>query len=605
MWGNILTEVSYMQNFNMSFSNNKADVLIHLTQWQYWWWFWFAFLWVLYYLLVARVFRYRTLKFNPRIASTLRPHGKWGDLLTCIIPVTWCVNILVNSNFILKLIEWQSESSLFTLRVRAKQWYWIYKLDLRNIADIFSAPRNVGRNKWQFATFGDLQTAEDYLHIMQMRAYNSWSKDFWSELGKKATKKNRFNVSAPVEVYKNEFLNNANLTLYKNILDNKNLSTSSINSVNLNYSSNSDSLYVSTQNLLNFELKLKKANFLEEGKSLFFKKDLLFVNLDEDKVFKQGFFKKDQPVTTFKKSPFFDKNTATFTKTFNLSKYESFNNFFKTEVIKNFNNHTTNISHPDLDDETRIVKRNSGKNTPIRILKCPNSTFFSPNSLTTENFELFRFRFNEKKPTIVNKPVRPTVYLTFKQKRYNQRNNIGKKNETYFDKDLGKSQKYSGNPFLKNMSIIEENFGNPTKQYRLVKKAKSRLDTTRVASWNRLLRSRRVLVLPAHVNITVITNSFDVVHSWHIPGLGLKMDCLPGRATHHTLYIDNVGLYYGQCAEICGRYHHHMPIRVCALPFEHFLVWWHTFGLPKFLFPSDESKVKLPVSKYFTRKFSW
>jgi hypothetical protein len=76
------------------------------------------------------------------------------------------------------LIEWQSESSLFTLRVRAKQWYWIYKLDLRNISDIFSAPRNVGRNKWQFSTFGDLQTADDYLHIMQMRAYSSWSKDF-------------------------------------------------------------------------------------------------------------------------------------------------------------------------------------------------------------------------------------------------------------------------------------------------------------------------------------------------------------------------------------------------------------------------------------------
>ena len=186
MWGNILTEVSYMQNFNMGFSNNKSDVLIHLTQWQYWWWFWFSFLWALYYLLVARVFRYRTLKFNPRIATTLRPHGKWGDFLTCLIPVTWCLNILINSNFILKLIEWQSESSLFTLRVRAKHWYWIYKLDLRNISDIFSTPRNVGRNKWQFATFGDLQTAEDYLHIMQMRAYSSWSKDFWSELGKKS-----------------------------------------------------------------------------------------------------------------------------------------------------------------------------------------------------------------------------------------------------------------------------------------------------------------------------------------------------------------------------------------------------------------------------------
>ena len=81
----------------------------------------------------------------------------------------------------------------------------------------------------------------------------------------------------------------------------------------------------------------------------------------------------------------------------------------------------------------------------------------------------------------------------------------------FFNKELQKTQSYSGNPFLKDMAIIEENFGNPTRQYRMVKKAKSRLDTTRVATWNRLLRSRRVLVLPAHVNITVITNSFDII----------------------------------------------------------------------------------------------
>jgi hypothetical protein len=52
----------------------------------------------------------------------------------------------------------------------------------------------------------------------------------------------------------------------------------------------------------------------------------------------------------------------------------------------------------------------------------------------------------------------------------------------FFNKELGKTQTYSGNPFLKDRAIIEENFGNPTRQYRLVKKAKSRLDTTRVAS---------------------------------------------------------------------------------------------------------------------------
>lgn len=591
-----------MQNFNMSFSNNKADVLIHLTQWQYWWWFWFSFLWALYYLLVARVFRYRTLKFNPRIASTLRPHGKWGDLLTCIIPVTWCLNILINSNFILKLIEWQSESSLFTLRVRAKQWYWVYKLDLRNIADIFSAPRNIGRNKWQFSTFGDLQTAEDYLHIMQMRAYSSWSKDFWSELGKKSLKKNRFKMTTPVEVYKSEFLKNANLTHFSGVLDNTNLLQKNTSNTTITVNFLSDNiLYISSLDLLNLNLKNLKTNFLESGKTQTFKKDLLFVSGVDEKIFKQTPFKKSQLLNSKKNKPTLVTSGFEIINTWNNLDGDAFLNFFKNEVLN-----TTTIIHPDLDDETRTIKRNSGKNTPIRVLKCPSTDLFFKDSLVQNNeIELFRFRFNEQKPTLANKPVRPTVYLTFKQKRYNQRTNIGKKTQMFFNKELQKTQSYSGNPFLKDMAIIEENFGNPTRQYRLVKKAKSRLDTTRVASWNRLLRSRRVLVLPAHINITVITNSFDIVHSWHIPGLGLKMDCLPGRATHHTMYIDNVGLYYGQCAEICGRYHHHMPIRVCALPFEHFLVWWHTFGLPKFLFPSDKGKVNLPVNKYFTRKFSW
>ena len=605
MWGNILTEVSYMQNFNMSFSNNKADILIHLTQWQYWWWFWFTFLWSLYYLLVARVFRYRTLKFNPRIASTLRPHGKWGDLLTCIIPVTWCLNILINSNFILKLIEWQSESSLFTLRVRAKQWYWIYKLDLRNIADIFSAPRNLGRNKWQFSTFGDLQTAEDYLHIMQMRAYNSWSKNFWVELNKKSLKKNRFSISTPVDVYKTEFCKNANTTLYSNILDWKNLFfLEKSNPEIINHYKNN----LIKTNIIDIANFFYKNDFLESFEKPLFRKNFLFLSGFENKILKQNFLKKSQVMALQKKQNllFNNLNLSNLIYSWDNSDTVGFTNFFENEILNNYNCIKTTIQHPDLDDSPLFLKKNIGKNTPIRVLKYPNNELFMKDSLSqTNNIELLRLRFNEQKSTLVNRPIRLTTYLTFKQKRYNQRTSVSKKTQMYFDRDLNKSQNYSGNPFLKDLSIIEENFGNPTRQYKLVKKAKSRLDTTRVASWNRLLRSRRVLVLPAHINITVITNSFDIVHSWHIPGLGLKMDCLPGRATHHTMYIDNVGLYYGQCAEVCGRYHHHMPIRVCALPFEHFLVWWHTFGLPKFLFPSNKEKVGLPVNKYFNRKFSW
>jgi len=140
------------------------------------------------------------------------------------------------------------------------------------------------------------------------------------------------------------------------------------------------------------------------------------------------------------------------------------------------------MQHPDLDDETRTLKRSAGKNTPIRVLKCPNNELFLKSSFSqTDSIELLRLRFNEQKSTLANKPIKPTIYLTFKQKRYNQRTSITKKTQMFFNKDLGKNQNYSGNPFLKNMSIIEENFGNPTRQYRLVKKAKSRLDTTRVA----------------------------------------------------------------------------------------------------------------------------
>jgi hypothetical protein len=154
-----------------------------------------------------------------------------------------------------------------------------------------------------------------------------------------------------------------------------------------------------------------------------------------------------------------------------------YNNFFKNIFKKDI---FVYVQHPDLDDETRIIKRSSGKNTPIRLLKQPKSDFFISDN--KNNFELLRFRFNENITTTSPKPIKPTVYLTFKQKRYNQRNIIGKKNISFFDNNVNRGGKYSGNPFLKNMSIIEENFSNPTKQYRMVKKAKTRVDNTRVGN---------------------------------------------------------------------------------------------------------------------------
>ena len=177
----------------------KSDVLIHLTQWQYWWWFWFTFLWAFYYLVILRVVRFRTLKFRPRLATTLRPHGKWGDVIICLIPVSWCANIITNSNFILRMIEWQAETGLLTIRIRGKQWYWIYKFELKTFTDILTVPKNVGRNKWQISTPGDIQIADDYLHILQLRSQNKWVKKYWNDLSQKYSRSKNFHLISPQE----------------------------------------------------------------------------------------------------------------------------------------------------------------------------------------------------------------------------------------------------------------------------------------------------------------------------------------------------------------------------------------------------------------------
>lgn len=89
----------------------------------------------------------------------------------------------------------------------------------------------------------------------------------------------------------------------------------------------------------------------------------------------------------------------------------------------------------------------------------------------------------------------------------------------------------------------------------------------------RLLRTDNVVLVPGYVLVNVVTNSYDVVHSWFVPGLGIKMDCVPGRSTHHTFYFNCYGVYFGQCAEICGRFHHHMPIKVAIVRFNVFKMW--------------------------------
>lgn len=86
----------------------------------------------------------------------------------------------------------------------------------------------------------------------------------------------------------------------------------------------------------------------------------------------------------------------------------------------------------------------------------------------------------------------------------------------------------------------------------------------------RLLEVDMPLVVPINVNVKFIITSKDVIHSFAIPALGIKMDAVPGRLNQVTVHIYKPGIYFGQCSELCGVNHAFMPIALHAVDFNTF-----------------------------------
>lgn len=63
----------------------------------------------------------------------------------------------------------------------------------------------------------------------------------------------------------------------------------------------------------------------------------------------------------------------------------------------------------------------------------------------------------------------------------------------------------------------------------------------------------------------MIITANDVIHSLAIPSLGIKMDAQPGRLNTIGFVINRMGVYYGQCSELCGSLHGKMPIGLKAV----------------------------------------
>jgi heme/copper-type cytochrome/quinol oxidase subunit 2 len=93
------------------------------------------------------------------------------------------------------------------------------------------------------------------------------------------------------------------------------------------------------------------------------------------------------------------------------------------------------------------------------------------------------------------------------------------------------------------------------------------------ATYNRLLQVDKRVIIPVNTLIKATVTSQDVIHSWAVPQLGIKYDAIPGRLISFILHSNLLGIFYGQCSELCGVNHAFMPICVQSVENDIFLDW--------------------------------
>ena len=89
----------------------------------------------------------------------------------------------------------------------------------------------------------------------------------------------------------------------------------------------------------------------------------------------------------------------------------------------------------------------------------------------------------------------------------------------------------------------------------------------------RLLEVDNRVVVPTNSHIRIVITASDVLHSWAIPSLGIKLDACPGRLNQTSMYIKREGVFYGQCSEICGVNHGFMPIVIESVSLDDYITW--------------------------------
>nr|YP_010258365.1 cytochrome c oxidase subunit II [Physoderes impexa]AGO28080.1 cytochrome c oxidase subunit II [Physoderes impexa] len=89
----------------------------------------------------------------------------------------------------------------------------------------------------------------------------------------------------------------------------------------------------------------------------------------------------------------------------------------------------------------------------------------------------------------------------------------------------------------------------------------------------RLLDVDNRIILPMNMQTRILVSAADVLHSWTIPAIGVKIDATPGRLNQGSFSINRPGLMFGQCSEICGANHSFMPIVIESVSMNQFIKW--------------------------------
>nr|BAH59306.1 cytochrome oxidase subunit II [Hestinalis divona] len=95
----------------------------------------------------------------------------------------------------------------------------------------------------------------------------------------------------------------------------------------------------------------------------------------------------------------------------------------------------------------------------------------------------------------------------------------------------------------------------------------------------RLLDVDNRIILPMNNQIRILVTATDVIHSWTIPSLGVKVDANPGRLNQTSFFINRPGIFFGQCSEICGANHSFMPIVIESISIKNFINWINNYSL--------------------------